>query len=106
IMTIADLQQFKRTWLRPDNATLIIVGDTTMAAIKPMLERYFGHWQAPQQPLPQKHIASVELPQKTRVFLIDRPGSTQTTIIAGNVAPPRNNPHEYGMTVVNSLFGG
>src|SRR5699024_2856610 len=105
-MTIADLQQFKRTWLRPDNATLVIVGDITMAEIKPLLERYFGNWQAPEQPLPQKHIGKVQPQQQTRLFLIDRPGSTQTTIIAGNVTLPRNNPHQYGMTAVNTLFGG
>src|SRR5699024_7473012 len=95
-----------RTWLRPDNATLVIVGDITMAEIKPLLERYFGNWQAPEQPLPQKHIGKVQPQQQTRLFLIDRPGSTQTTIIAGNVTLPRNNPHQYGMTAVNTLFGG
>lgn len=105
-MTIADMQQFAHTWLRPDNATLVIVGDTTMAAIKPLLKRYFGDWQAPEQPLPVKHIAKVPRPNHSRVFLLDRPGSTQTTIIAGDVAPPKSSPWEYGMNAANTLFGG
>lgn len=105
-MTIADQERFAQTWLRPDNATIVIVGDTTMAEIKPLLKRYFGDWKAPERPLPEKDISKVQPPEHTRVYLVDRPGSTQTTIIAGNVAPPKSSPHELGMATVNAVFGG
>ena len=36
-----DLIKFHQTWFKPNNATLIVVGDTTMAEIKPKLEKLF-----------------------------------------------------------------
>jgi predicted Zn-dependent peptidase len=44
-ITRGDLVNFKNTWLRPDNATIFVVGDTTLDAIKPMLEKEFGKWK-------------------------------------------------------------
>ena len=37
-ITREDLLGFQRDWLRPDNVTLIVVGDTTREAILPVLE--------------------------------------------------------------------
>ena len=37
-----DIAGFHRTWFRPNNATLVIAGDTTLAEIKPKLEALFG----------------------------------------------------------------
>src|SRR5690606_22393879 len=31
-------------WIRPDNARIFVVGDTTLAEITPMLEARFGNW--------------------------------------------------------------
>ena len=40
--TVADLQAFYRAHYRPDNATLLVVGDVTPASVMPMLEKAFG----------------------------------------------------------------
>jgi zinc protease len=40
------------------------------------------------------------------VFLIDRPGSTQSVIVAAQLAPPRNNPNTVENGLVNEVFGG
>ena len=45
-LTRDDLVAFHRDWLRPDSATLIVVGDTTLAEIVPLLEKHFGDWKA------------------------------------------------------------
>ncbi|HKI74679.1 MAG TPA: pitrilysin family protein, partial [Pseudomonadales bacterium] len=39
------LRDFHRTWFKPNHATLIVVGDTTMADILPKLRRAFAKWQ-------------------------------------------------------------
>ena len=70
----AELAAFYQRWVRPDNSMLLVVGDTTLAAIQPLLEQRFGGWRAPAEPLPKKNIANVPLSPKPRVFLIDRPG--------------------------------
>src|SRR5260370_32157424 len=36
------IAKFHETWYRPNNTTLVIVGDTTLAEIKPQLEKGFA----------------------------------------------------------------
>ncbi|MDZ7290421.1 MAG: insulinase family protein [candidate division KSB1 bacterium] len=103
-LTRADLIKFHQTWLKPNNATLIIVGATTMAEIKPKLEKLFSAWK--QGEVPRKNIGTVAMPAKSVVYLMDRPGSLQSVIIAGHVAPPSNNPDEIAITTMNRILGG
>src|SRR5690606_28371599 len=63
----ADLLAFKETWLRPDNAMIFVVGDTTLEEITPLLERAFRGWNAPSEPLPRKNIGRVEAPDSPRL---------------------------------------
>lgn len=105
-VTRGDLEGFYRRWVRPDNATLLIVGDTTMAEIKPLLEARFGHWQAPATPLPEKNIAAVAPATQSRVFLIDKPGAPQSVIAAANIAPPGSATDNEAMETVNTILGG
>jgi len=52
-----DLINYRDTWLRPDNARLVIVGATTEAEIKPLLEEALAAWQAPATPKPSTEPA-------------------------------------------------
>ena len=105
-MTREQLQAFYQRWVRPDNATLMVTGDTTLAQIKPLLEQRLGGWKAPVAAPPKKNLATVALPEKSRVFLINRTGSEQSLILAAEVAPPRNDPDHIAMTTVNTALGG
>jgi len=103
-MTREDLVKLHDTWYHPNNATLVIVGDTTLAEIRPKLEKLFANWK-PEQ-VPKKNVSTVSLPQKSAVYLIDKPGAQQSVIIAGIVAPPQVNPKEIAMEAMNDAFGG
>ena len=103
-ITRDSVAQFHASWYKPNNATLFIVGDTTLAEIKPKLEKLFGDWKTGE--VPKKNIAQVQHREKTTVYLIDRPGAVQSVIIAGQVAPSRNNTDEPAIDVFNSLLGG
>ena len=105
-MTTDDLRTFYRRWVRPDNATLLVVGDTTLAEVKPLLERHFAGWKAPAEPLPTKNVAPVKLPAHSRVFLINRTGAEQSVILAAHAAPPKSDPDDIAMTLANTTLGG
>ncbi|HUR39643.1 MAG TPA: pitrilysin family protein [Verrucomicrobiae bacterium] len=105
-MTTADLRAFYGRWVRPDNATLLIVGDTTLAEIKPLLEKQLGRWRAPAESLPRKNVTPVQRPAKPRVFLINRTGADQTLILAAHTAPPKNDPDDIAMQAANTVLGG
>ncbi len=103
-LTREDMVKFHATWFKPNHSTLIVTGDTTLAEMQPKLEKLFAGWQ-PGEP-PKKNVAQVSLPARSVVYLIDRPGSQQSMIIAGNVAPPRNNPDEVSIVTMNNILGG
>ena len=103
-MTRDDLAKFHDTWFKPNNATLLVVGDTTIAEIKPKLERLMASWKPGD--VPQKKVPQVSQPEKDVVYLIDRPGSAQSVIIGAQLAPPRNSPSSIDLQLVNNIFGG
>ncbi|HEU0038130.1 MAG TPA: pitrilysin family protein, partial [Verrucomicrobiae bacterium] len=103
-MTRADMKKFHDTWFKPNNATLIVVGDTTLGELKPRLEKLFAGWK--QGDVPKKNIAEVQPQKKAVVYLIDRPDSLQSVILAGHVAPPKSNPDEIAIETMNTILGG
>ena len=103
-MNPAEMRKFHATWFKPNHATLIIVGDTTLAEMTPKLEKLFGAWKGGD--VPSKNLAKVEPQKKPCVYLIDRPGSIQSLIFAGHVAPPKNNPDEIPIETMNNILGG
>ncbi|HEU5137556.1 MAG TPA: pitrilysin family protein [Steroidobacteraceae bacterium] len=105
-LTSAELQAFYKRWVRPDNSQLLVVGDTTLAAIQPLLEQRFGQWRAPAEAKPVKNVAKVELAAKPRVFLIDRPGAEQSQIVAATVGPTRADADHIRFVALDAMLGG
>jgi zinc protease len=103
-MTREDLLKFHDVWMRPNDSTLVVVGDTTLAEVTPKLEKLFAGWKA--EKVPTKNIRTVQAPSKSAVYLIDKPGALQSIIIAGEIAPPTNNPKEVAIDAMNDGLGG
>ncbi|MEN5208674.1 pitrilysin family protein [Stenotrophomonas terrae] len=105
-LTREDLTSFHKQWVRPEGATLIVVGDTTLKDIVPLLERSFGDWKgegaAPKVQAPN----TVDRPQTARVFLIDQPGAVQANLFAGEVAPSTMDPGTTRFDIANGVLGG
>ncbi len=103
-MTREDLAKFHDTWFKPNNSTLLVVGDTTLAEIKPKLEKLLAAWQAGN--VPKRTVPNVDEPAKDVVYLIDRPGALQSVIFGAQLAPPQNDPDAIALQLVNGIFGG
>jgi zinc protease len=103
-LTRADVEKFHQTWFKANNATLVIVGGTTLAEMTPRLERLFKGWQKGE--VPKKNVGQVAHQAKPVVYLMDRPGSLQSIIFAGHVAPPKANPDEIAIETMNNILGG
>src|SRR3546814_16796999 len=82
-----ELVAYQQQGLRPENATVVVVGDTTLSEIVPVLDRHFGDWKGSGDAPAQVTVAKVERPAAARVFLIDQPSAVQANIFAGKVAP-------------------
>ena len=103
-LTRDDLVRYHRAWFHPNAATLVVVGDTTLAAILPRLETRFGGWQPGAQPV--KNIGPVAPAPSSVIYLVDKPGASQTVISASLVAPPRLNPDDLAIDAMNTVLGG
>jgi predicted Zn-dependent peptidase len=105
-LTTDDMRGFMRDYIRPDNVKILVAGDTTLDKIIPELEQAFGDWKAPATPIPAKNLAKVDYPASPRVYLVDRPGSQQSVIIAGLVSPSTKAPNNLEIGTMTSAFGG
>ncbi|HOW45232.1 MAG TPA: pitrilysin family protein [Candidatus Aminicenantes bacterium] len=103
-LTRADMAAFHRTWFKPGHATLVVAGDTSAAEMRPKLEKLFQAW--PGGDIPAKNIAAVAPRPRPAVFLIDKPGSPQSVVIAGQLAPSAADPDRIALETVNFILGG
>ena len=51
--SLEDVQQFHATYYRPDNATLVVVGDFDPKQLDAWIDKYFGPIAKPNRPLPR-----------------------------------------------------
>jgi zinc protease len=103
-MTREDLEKFHQTWFKPNHATLVITGDTSLSEVTPKLEKLFANWKPGQTP--EKNVKNVQMPPKSIVYMLDKPGALQSIIIVGNIAPPTANPSEIAIQAMNDGLGG
>jgi predicted Zn-dependent peptidase len=101
-----DLTRWLADWIRPDTATLLVVGDTSLAELTPKLEKAFAGWKAPAAPPPQVALPMVKLGAKPRVLLVDQPGALQANLLVAQVVAPSTDPAAIDFEIANGVLGG
>ncbi|WP_253185760.1 pitrilysin family protein [Novosphingobium sp. NDB2Meth1] len=105
-LTRADLAAFHARWLRPDRATIYVVGDTRLADVVPLLEKSFGDWPSNRMAPPVKDFSSPIPTPAPRIVLIDRPGSPQSMIVGGEVIAAKGTDDTVTLRTANDVLGG
>ncbi len=105
-MTRDDLVNFYRVHYRPDNATLIVVGDITPASALPTLQEAFGDWKPSTPAAPTPTVSAATQLTKRQVYLIDKPGAAQSQIRIGWVGVARSTTDYAALRVLNTILGG
>jgi len=105
-LTRDDLVDYHRDWVRPEGATLVVVGDTTLDELVPMLERHLGDWRGQGDAPAPVEVEQVALPEGPRVFLIDQPGAVQANIFAGQLVPSTRSDDATEFELANTIIGG
>jgi predicted Zn-dependent peptidase len=98
------LKNFHATYFRPNNATLIVVGDVTASSILPKLEAAYGEWKAGKVPVAT--WTGITQVQKRQVWLVNKPGAAQSEIRIGRIGVPRLTEDYYAIVVMNTILGG
>lgn len=105
-LTKADMQAWHKAWIRPDDATLIVVGDTNLKEITPKLEAAFANWNSNKTAAAVTALPVVSLPAKPRVFLVNQPGAVQANILVGQLVPSSKDAKALEFEIANSVLGG
>jgi zinc protease len=104
-ITREDVVAWHRRMYAPGNATLLLVGDVSAQEARQWAQRVLGGWTAPTPQLPA--VANPVQPvSATRIILVDRPGSVQSGIAAGQPAIPQTDPDFYALDALTQVLGG
>jgi zinc protease len=103
-LTREDLVKFHGAWFKPNNATMVVVGNTTMDEIKPKLEALFKDWKSGTAP--SKKLSTIAGKGNTTIYILDKPGAAQSVILAGQLVPPVANPDEIAFKTMTQVLGG
>jgi zinc protease len=103
-MTREDLVKFYQTYYRPNNATLIVYGDATLATLVPKLIQKLGSWQ--NAPIPAVPGFPEPAQMTRKLYIVDKPGSPQSEIRIGYPALSRSTPDFFSANLMNTILGG
>lgn len=104
-ITRDDVVKFHSAAYIPANTIVAVVGDFNTPEMEKMITDHFGGWTSTAKPAAFTVPAPKPVTGK-HLLLVDKPDSTQTYYMVGNVGVPRSNPDRVGIEVVNVLFGG
>lgn len=100
------LAAYHAQWMRPERASIFVVGDTTLKDMLPMLEARFGKWPSNRMALTQKDFSAAIPAAQGRIILVDRPNSPQSLILAGQVLNAKGTDDLLPLETANDIMGG
>lgn len=103
-ITRADVRRFYQAYYRPNNATLIVVGDVTAADVEQRVRTLFGGWA--RGTVPSTQFAEPPAGLATAIYLIDKPGAPQSSVRIGSIGVPRSTDDYFAILVMNTILGG
>ncbi len=103
-LTLDDVKSYWRTYGVPGGARVAYVGSLDGAAVKSALAPLSAAWTGAA--VPTNADAAAPVIDKTRVYLVDRPGAAQSEIRIGHMGPSSRDADFYALSLVNWALGG
>ena len=100
----SDVRRFYDTYFRPNNATLLVVGDVKPDDIERRVRALFGGWE--RRAVPAATYGQPTPAKATTIYVVDKPGAAQSSFRIGTVGVTRNTPDYFPLTVMNTVLGG
>mgnify|MGYP001300754211 FL=1 len=93
------------SFVRPNNAYLVIVGDVEFDQIKTLVTTLFEPWNA--NPVPISKLPKVKNPKETSLYIVDMPNAVQSEIYVTNSFDlTMSNPDFFALKLANHILGG
>jgi zinc protease len=106
-ITQANVRGYYQEHYRPNNATLIVVGDIRPDDVERRIVSLLGRWQRRNLPQPVFTRAPTwgASARPTTVYLIDKPGAPQSSVRIGSIGVARSTPDYFPLLVMNTVLG-
>ena len=102
-ITREDLQRFHSAYFRPNNTTIVVVGDVRESDAAAAIAKNFGAWE--RGALPTAQAVPAPPARATTIYLLDRPGAQQSYLAVGTLGPDRTSPDIAALEVMASVLG-
>jgi zinc protease len=100
---IEDVRAFHRTFYRPDNAVLIVVGDFEQQQLDSWVDKYFNKIPKPSAPIPRVTVKEPERTAEKR-FNETGPNVPLPAVVLTYLAPPISSPDSDALRVAESIL--
>lgn len=104
-ITIEDCKNYYSTYFRPNIGYMALVGNISDKEIKEISEKFFLSWEKGN--IPVEKLKKVSIPEKTRIFIVDRPESVQTVLnLSFPIKLKPGTKRSIRSSLMNTILGG
>ncbi len=100
--SLKDVQEFHTTYYRPDNATLVVVGDFDQKQFDAWVDKYFAPIPKPNRPLPRVQVKEPE--RKTEQRFTDYGRNDLPAVGLTYLTPRQADADSAALTVVDAIL--
>jgi zinc protease len=107
-VTRGEIEAAWRRAFAPRSTAIVVAGDVTADALRPMLQAHFGGWAggaATRTPVPHAPPSKGKNAAKS-VVLVDVPGAAQSQVYVAEEGVPISTPDRTPLRVMNLILGG
>ena len=102
--SLKDVQEFHATYYRPDNATLLVVGDFDQAQLDAWVDKYFAPIAKPSRALPRVEVK--EPPRKSEIRLTEHGSNDLPAVGLTYLTPRQADPDSDALRVADTILSG
>ena len=100
--SLKDVQEFHTTYYRPDNATLVVVGDFEQKQLDGWIDKYFGPIAKPAKPLPRVEVK--EPARKSEIRLTEYGRNDLPAVGITFLTPRQSDPDSEVLRVADAIL--
>ena len=104
-IALEDVKQFHARYIEPQNLTLVIAGDVSAGSAFAAATRAFGAWRRGGESFAMEELPAPPAPQPTTIYIVDRPGATQSTVAEAQIGPAVTSKDYTALTMMGSILG-
>lgn len=101
--TLEDAAKFYKTFYRPDNATLIVIGDFQQKQLDAWIDKYFGSIDKPESEIPRVEVSEPERTGEAR-YVKTAPNVPLPALGMTFFAPPSKNPDIAALKIAEAIL--